>query len=132
MTKNMNVSEGSNVQQLDSEAVSAIFNDVFLESVERPETILVSENGTAVTMAARLNGIGWTVNTFIRAQANSVSISVTLQTGFTGYTTDILNRFVTEDVIREYALHARASIALANGLSQGVVDSLNDSDHLYK
>lgn len=65
----------------------------------KPDTVLVCSGG-------RLNKAGWMVSTVIREYPNSISISVQLPGGRGGYATDILNCFINEDTIRDYAEHA--------------------------
>lgn len=90
-----------------------IINDVLMENDEnrpvchplssKPETVLVASGG-------RLKGKGWLISTVIRENPRSLSISVQLPGGRGGFATDILNRFLDEETVREYAEHALATI----------------------
>jgi hypothetical protein len=69
----------------------------------KPDTVLVCSGG-------RLRGKGWLVSTVIRENPRSLSISVQLPGGRGGFATDILNRFLDEETVREYAEHALTTI----------------------
>jgi hypothetical protein len=95
---------------------AAIINDVLMKAEDRPvchplsskpDTVLVCSGGS-------LNETGWIVSTVIRENPRSLSISVQLPGGYGGYATDILNRFLDEETVREYAEQALATIIEQN------------------
>ena len=97
-------------------AYATIINDILMEAGDRPvchplsskpETVLVCSGG-------RLTGKGWLVSTVIRENPKSLSISVQLPGGRGGYSTDILNQFLSEETVQAYAEHALANIIEQN------------------
>lgn len=95
---------------------AAIINDVLMKKEDRPICHPLSSNPKTVliTSGGRLTGKGWVVSTVIRENPRSLSISVQLPGGYGGYSTDILNRFLSEETVREYAEHALATIIEQN------------------
>lgn len=81
------------------------------------ENLLVDENGeapvvrefrenTVISSMQRLKTKGWPVSVVAAQTGNSLTFSVQFPGGRYGYTTDILNRFLDEETIKEYAEHA--------------------------
>lgn len=89
-----------------------IINDVLMEAEGKPEIHPLRTQPDTVLIASggRLKGKGWLVSTVVRETPRSLSISVQLPGGRGGYATDILNQFLTEATIQEYAEHALALI----------------------
>lgn len=89
-----------------------IINDVLMEAEKRPECrpLSMKPDTILVTSGGRLKGKGWLISNIIRETPRSLTISVQLPGGRGGYSTDILNQFLTEETIQEYAEHALALI----------------------
>lgn len=81
----------------------------------KPDNVLIASGG-------RLKGErGWAVSVVLRETPRSLAISVQLPGGRYGYSTDILNEFLSEDVIRAYAEHALAEIVEKNTTERLIV-----------
>ena len=81
------------------------------------ESLLVTDNGevpvardfkenTVISSAQRFKATGWFASVVAVQTGNSMTFSVQFPGGRYGYTTDILNRFLDEDTIKDYAAHA--------------------------
>lgn len=80
--------------------------------------IMVDENGdtpargrrfhedSIINSIHRLKGTGWAVSLVVKEYADSLTFSVQFPGGRYGYSTDILNQFLSEDTVRAYGEHA--------------------------
>lgn len=89
-----------------------IINDVLMETEDKPECHPLRTQPDTVLIASggRLKGKGWLISTVIAETPRSLTISVQLPGGRGGYSTDIMNQFLSEETIQEYAEHALALI----------------------
>jgi hypothetical protein len=94
-----------------------IINDVLMEAENKPayHPLSTKPDTVLVTSGGRLKGLGWAVSTVIRETPRSLSISIQLPGGLYGYATDILNQFLTDGTVQEYAEHALLEILEKNG-----------------
>lgn len=81
------------------------------------ETLLVTKDGetpilkdfrdnTVMSSAQRLKSKGWAASVIVVQTGDSMTFSVSFPGGRYGYSTDVLNRFLDEDTVKEYAEHA--------------------------
>lgn len=93
-----------------------ILSDVLMKAENRPDATPLASKPDTVLIASggRLKGAGWVVSIVIIEAPKSLTISVQLKNGRRGYSTDILNQFLSEETIREYAEHALAQIIEKN------------------
>lgn len=93
-----------------------ILTDVLMEAENRPDATPLASKPDTVLIASggRLKDARWVVSIVIIETANSLAISVQLPGGRRGYSTDILNKFLSEETIRDYAEHALAQIIEKN------------------
>jgi hypothetical protein len=88
-------------------------NPILLQRFISSHSNANSESSTHITKGL-LRVTGWKVTTAIKITENIVSFSIQLGGGRGSYKTDILLRFATEEVIREYAEHAFAKLLEQN------------------
>lgn len=94
-----------------------IITDVLMRAEDRPEVHPLSAKPDTVLIASggRLDSErGWVVSVVIRETPRSLAISVQLPGGRYGYSTDILNQFLSEETVQAYAEHALAEIIEKN------------------
>lgn len=70
--------------------------------------------GSIVNSLHRLKGKGWAVSLVVKQYEDSLTFSVQFPGGRYGYTTDILNQFLSEETVRAYAEHALKTIIKKN------------------